>query len=154
MEIHIIHANKSDKSQLLAFFKHYSNLELLESRIDCYLIHNQTILAKEGDGKIIGTLQWHIKEDPNCGVVEFEEFFVLEEYRNKGTGSLLIEHGIQSVIDTFNSHEIKPRKIFAFVGSQHEASRRVFEKLGFSQIADAGNMFSDEETDLIYCLTI
>ncbi len=146
-------ATKDDKSQLLAFFNHYSNPELLENRIDCFLSHNKTILAKDND-KIIGTLQWHIKEDPNCGVAEFEEFHVLEDYRNKGTGSALIEFGIQSVKDYFNSHEIKPRKIFAFVGSQHSSARRVFEKCGFEQIADASNLFSEAETVLIYCLTI
>ena len=149
----IIKATVDDKTQLLAFFKHYSNPELLQKRIDCYLEHNHTILAKDND-TIVGTLQWHIKEDPNCGVAEFEEFHVLEGYRNKGTGSLLIEHGIQSVKATFRRSEIKPRKIFAFVGSQHDAARKVFEKSGFNQISDIGNLFSDSERELIYCLEI
>ena len=108
-EIIVSIATKSDKPQLLEFFKHYSNPEILENRIDCYLSHNSTILAKDG-GKIVGTLQWHIKEDPNCGVVEFEEFHVLEDYRNKGTGSSLLEHGIQSVKDTFHANKIKHPK--------------------------------------------
>ncbi len=146
-------AIKNDKTQLLAFFKHYSNPEILEQRVECYLSHNKTILAKDDD-KIVGTLQWQIKEDPNCGVAEFEEFYVLEDYRNKGTGSSLIEFGIQSVKDTFQSHEIKPRKIFAFVGSQHDAARRVFEKAGFVQISEVGNLFNDSEIDLIYYLEI
>ena len=153
MEIEVSIATKNDKTQLLAFFKHYSNPELLENRIDCFLTHNSTILAIDND-MIVGTLQWHIKEDPNCGVVEFEEFHVLDNYRNKGTGSSLIEFGIQSVKDTFNLYEIKPRKIFAFVGSQHDAARRVFEKAGFKQISEVGPLLSDREIDLIYCLAI
>ncbi|MCK4756838.1 MAG: GNAT family N-acetyltransferase [Thermoplasmata archaeon] len=153
MIIEMTTATKSDKPQLLAFFKHYSNPEILENRIDCYLSNNSTILAKDGN-RIVGTLQWHIKEDPNCGVVEFEEFHVLEDYRNKGTGSLLIEHGIQSVKDTFRANKIKPRRIFAFVGSQHDAAKRVFEKNGFEQISEVGNLLSDSEIDLIYCLEI
>ena len=153
MKIDISIATIADKNQLLAYFKHYSNPEILENRIDCFLTHNTTILAKDND-KIIGTLQWHIKEDPNCGVVEFEEFHVLEDYRNKGTGSLLIEHGIRSVKETFDNYKIKPRKIFAFVGSQHDAARKVFEKFGFEQISEVGNLFSDSETDLIYCLEL
>ena len=153
MKTDVSTATKDDKAQLLAFFKHYSNPEILEKRIDCYLTHNTTILAKDGE-KIIGTLQWHIKEDPNCGVVEFEEFHVLEEYRNKGTGSSLIEYGIRSVKETFRRSKIRPRKIFAFVGSQHDVARRVLEKYGFRQISDAGNLLSDAEIDLIYCLEI
>ena len=78
----------------------------------------------------------------------------MEEYRNKGTGSLLLEYGIQSVKDTFTRLEIKPRKVFAFVGSQHDAARRVFEKAGFVQISEVGNLLSDSEIDLIYCLEI
>ncbi|MCK4758189.1 MAG: GNAT family N-acetyltransferase [Thermoplasmata archaeon] len=152
-EIIVSIATKSDKPQLLEFFKHYSNPEILESRIDCYLSHNSTILAKDG-GKIVGTLQWHIKEDPSCGIVEFEEFHVLESHRGKGIGSALLEKGIQSVKDTFSELGIEPRRIFAFVGTQHDAARRVFEKSGFEQISEVGNLLSDSEIDLIYCLEI
>jgi ribosomal protein S18 acetylase RimI-like enzyme len=146
-------ASQSDKNQLLEFFSHYSNPKILKKRIDCYLSHNHTILAKEGE-KIVGTLQWQIKEDPNCGVAEFEEFFVLEEYRNKGTGSSLLEYGIKSVKDTLSRIGIAPRRVFAFVGSRNDSARKVFEKFGFKQIAQAGNLLSDAETDLIYCLEI
>lgn len=153
MEIILSTATINDKPQLLAFFKHYSNPEILENRIDCFLTHNSTILAKDND-RIVGTLQWHIKEDPNCGVVEFEEFHVLESHRGKGIGSSLLEKGIQSVKDAFSELGIEPRRIFAFVGSQHDAARKVFEKFGFEQISEVGNLLSETETDLIYCLEI
>ncbi len=152
-DIKISLATIDDKNQLLLFFKHYSNPELLERRVDCYISHNFTILAKDGD-KIVGTLQWYVKEDPNCGVAEFEEFHVLEEYRGKGTGSSLLSFGVQHVKDYFSKHKIKARRIYAFVGKEREVARHLFEKHGFKQISEVGNLFSDDEIDLIYCLEI
>jgi hypothetical protein len=75
-------ATLQDKDQLLEYFKHYNSKEILEKRVDCYLTHNFTVVAKGGE-KIIGTLQWCVKEDSNHGLVEFEEIHVLENYRKK-----------------------------------------------------------------------
>ncbi|HGJ67644.1 TPA: GNAT family N-acetyltransferase, partial [bacterium] len=53
-----------------------------------------TILAKDGK-KLIGVLQWIIKEDVGTGVVEIEEVLVLEDYRGKGIGAKLVEYCIK-----------------------------------------------------------
>lgn len=147
----IMSASQKDKEQLMSFFKHYSNPEILERRIDCYLTHNQTLLAKDGD-RIVGTLQWQVKEDPNCGVAEFEEFHILEEFRGEGIGSSLIEYGIRSVKDFFQKHGIEPRRIFAFVGKERESARRTYEKHGFRQMPEVGYLFSESEVDLLYSM--
>ena len=97
------------------------NLEIIKSRVDCYLSHNHTVIAKQ-NSKIIGVLQWQIKADPNFGIVEFEEFHVLKKYRNKGIGTELINYAIQSVINCLNKLKIKPRKIFLFVNRKNVAS--------------------------------
>lgn len=146
-------ATKEDKKELMNFFIHYSDSEILEKRIDCYLSHNFTILAKD-DGRIAGTLQWQIKEDPNYGVAEFEEFHVLEEYRNKGIGNSLIEYGIQSVKEFFQGHGIEPRRIFAFVGEERETTKHIFEKHGFKLVSEVGHLLSSSEIDLLYCLEL
>ena len=93
-------ATEKDKKQLYEFFKHYKNKKLVENRVNCYLSHNFTIVAKD-KGKIIGVLQWYVKEDPKAGVVEFEEVFILKAYRGKGIGALLVKFAIQSIIDYF-----------------------------------------------------
>jgi|SRR3989344_469400 len=153
MTIEISLASKKDRVQLLDFFKHYKIKEIIKNRVDCYTSHSFTVVAKEGD-KIVGCLQWYVKEDPKTGVVEFEEFFVSKNFRGKGIGSRLIEYAISSVKDYFKKIEIKPRKIFLFTSKSNEISRKVIEEQGFKLIAEVGNLFFDNEAELFYCLVL
>lgn len=152
-DIKVIQASKKDSGQLLGFFRHYNNKTISQNRVECYLSHNFTIVAKDKN-KIVGILQWHIKEDPNAGIVEFEETFVLEEYRGKGVGSALIEYAIQSVKAYFANLKIRPRKMFLFVAKKNKAARKLYQKHGFKLLADVGRLFSDTETELFYCLNL
>lgn len=88
-DIKILQASKKDRKQLLSWFKHYKVRSIAQNRTDCYLSHNFTIVAKDKE-KIVGTLQWSVKEDPNAGVAEFEEVHVLENYRGRGIGSSIV----------------------------------------------------------------
>lgn len=123
-------ATEEDKKQLLEHFKHYNNRELIEKRVDCYLSHNFTVVAKD-KGRIVGVVQWYVKEYPGDGIVEFEEVHVVEPYRGKGIGSRLIEFAIQSVKEHFDDIGMKPKKIFLFTDKENEAARALFEKSGF-----------------------
>lgn len=152
-DIKAIQASKKDSEQLLGFFRHYNNKTVGQNRVECYLSHNFTIVAKDRN-KIVGILQWHVKEDPNAGTVEFEEIFILERYRGKGVGPVLIEYAIQSVKAYFTNLKIKPRKIFLFVAEKNKAARKLYQKHGFKLLADVGNLFSDTETELLYCLNL
>jgi hypothetical protein len=57
-------ATEKDKKQLIEHFRYYK--KLAEKRADCYIKHNFTIVAKDKE-KIIGVLQWYIKEAPKAG---------------------------------------------------------------------------------------
>jgi len=149
--IKIVLASKNDKKQLLDFFQHYKIKTIIQNRIDCYLSHNFTVVAKDKN-KIVGILQWYVKEDPKSGVVEFEEICVSENYRGRGIGSLLMKYAIQSVKNYFKRNKIEPRKIFLFVSEENKAGRGLYEKYGFKLTSEAGNLFSDTEKELLYCL--
>jgi ribosomal protein S18 acetylase RimI-like enzyme len=151
--IKIALATKEDRIQLLKYFEHYKIKKIIENRVDCYLSHNFTVVAKDKN-KIVGVLQWHIKEYPRAGVVEFEEVHVSEKYRGKGIGSLIIRFAIQSVKEYFNKIKIKPRKIVLFVGKNNKVARALYEKHGFKLISDVGYLFSDKEKELVYSLDI
>ena len=152
-DIKISLAQKEDRGQLISFFKHYKIKEIIQKRTGCYLDHNFTVVAKDKD-KIIGILQWYIKENPRAGVVEFEEMYVSSNYRNKGVGSLLLTYTIQSVKDYFTKIDIKPRKIFLFVAKENKIARTLYERYEFKLVSELGNLFSDTEIELIYCLDL
>ncbi|MBS3055765.1 GNAT family N-acetyltransferase [Candidatus Pacearchaeota archaeon] len=147
--IKITLATKKDKNYLLSYFEHYKIKGLIENRVNCYILHNFTVIARTNN-KIIGVLQWYIKEDPRAGVVEFEEVHVSEKYRNKGVGDLLIKFAIRSVRDYFKKIQIKPRKIFLFVEKNNKAAISLYKKYKFKFISEVGRLFSDKEIQLFY----
>ena len=150
-DIKVSLATERDRQQLMEHFRHYKISSTVRNRVDCYLSHNFTVIAKDS-GKIIGILQWHVKEDPNHGVAEFEEVHVSRKYRRMGIGSLLVKFAINSVRGYFKKAGIKPRKIFIFVDEDNKPARALYEKHGFVPISKAGTLFSDKEMELICSL--
>ena len=152
-KIKITQANLKDQKQLLVFFKHYKTKKVTQNRVNCYLSHNFTNIARGGNN-IIGVLQWHVKEDPNAGVAELEEFYVLENYRNQGVGALLLDFKINSIKKYFIKLKISSRKIFLFVAQNNQPAKKLYKKYHFKQICFVGNLFSDNQPELFYCLDI
>lgn len=149
-DIRIVLASKKDDEQLLKFFRHYKAKPVIKNRINCYLSHNFTVIAKDKD-RVAGMLQWYIKEDPKLGIAEFEELYVSKSYRNKGIGLRLVKFAIQSVGDYFKKIRIKPRKIFLFVSKENKKAKTLFEECGFKSISEVNDLFYDNKTELIYC---
>lgn len=151
-DIIISTATLQNKDKLLSLFKHYDH-DLGTKRVECYLSHNHTIIAKNGD-QIVGILQWLIKEDPNLGVAEFEEISVIQEYRGQGIGSKIIQFAINEIVKYFIEINIKPRRIYLFVNQNNSTARHLYEKLGFQNIANLKNIFSNTENELFYIFNI
>lgn len=145
-------ANKTDQKGLIKYFQHYNKPVIINNRVKCYTTHNKTILALESN-KILGMLQWHIKENPNAGVAEFEEIFVNPDARGGGIASELVSFAIKDIKQSFESLNIKPRKIFLFTNKNNMAARKLYEKFGFKFITDINNLFSDSEIETFYCLS-
>jgi ribosomal protein S18 acetylase RimI-like enzyme len=144
-------ATNKDKKHLSAFFQHYGNKDIIKKRVECFLSHNFTVVAKD-NSEIVGLLQWHIKEDPAAGVAEFEEVFVNKTHRGRGIGSLMVGYAINSVKAYFASIGVKPRKIYLFTGEDNAAARQLYEKHGFKAISKIGTLFDDKKTELFYIL--
>jgi len=152
-DIIIKKATQIDREQLIKIFEHYRNKDIIENRVECYLSHNNTVIAKSGN-KVIGKIQWLVKEDPNSGVVEFEELFIHEKYRNRGVGYKLVKYCIKEVINFFKTVRIKGRSIYLFANEKNLNARKLFERFGFENITNLGNLFSDDESELLYVLNI
>ena len=152
-DIKICTARKRDRKQLIGWFSFYGNQKLIKNRVDCFLVHNSTVIAKDKN-KIVGLLQWHVKENAAHGLAEIEEVLVLENYRGQGIGSSLVSFAIAAIRTYFIELNIKPRKIFLFVGSGNTAARKLYEKHGFSMISSIGYVFHDNVEELFYSLEL
>lgn len=152
-DILISSATINDREQLINWFKFYPNQKLIEKRVDCYLVHNSTVIAKDKN-KIVGVLQWHVKENAAQGLAEIEEVLIAESYRGHGIGSLLVSLVIDEIRNSFIELKIKPRKIFLFVGKRNTAARKLYEKHGFIMISSIGYLFHDDAEELFYSLDL
>ncbi|MFX1281055.1 MAG: GNAT family N-acetyltransferase [Promethearchaeota archaeon] len=134
-------------------FQHFKNKKLMMKRAECYLSHNNTVCAKDGN-KIIGKMLWHIKQDPNVGVAEFEELYVLKEYRGKEIGSELIKFSIEAVQRYFEELGINAKRIYLFTNEGNQSARNLYEKFRFKYTANLGHLFSENENELFYMLDL
>lgn len=146
-------ATSNDRELLIKSFKHYKFSNFIENRVECYLSHNNTIIAVENN-QLIGTVQWQIREDLNLGVAEFEEIFVIKEFQGKGVGLALLKFSIQTVKDFFKDIGVKSRRIYLFVNENNKNARHLYEKFEFKCISNLGNLFSDTENELFYALDL
>jgi ribosomal-protein-alanine N-acetyltransferase len=151
--ISISNASNQDLDQLKNFFGHYNIDSIIQNRVNCYIEHNHTIIAKDNE-KIIGTIQWLVKEDPNLGVVEFEEIHVNFGYQKQGIGTKLMNFAINSVRELFKKNNIKLRKIYLFVSENNLIAQEFYKKFGFKEETKVKNLFSDSENELFFVLNI
>ena len=146
-------STKKDRKQLISWFNFYHNQELAENRVGCYLTHNSTIVAKDKN-KIIGVLQWHVKENAAHGLAEIEEVLVAEDHRGQGTGSMLVLFAIDAIRKYFIELTIRPRKIYLFVARENTSARKLYEKHGFRLINSIGYLFFDDAEEMFYSLDL
>jgi len=152
-DIKISTATKKDREQLINWFKFYGIPELIEKRVDCYLFHNSTVIAKDKN-KIVGVLQWHVKENAAHGLAEIEEVLISENYRGQGIGSSLVLFAIDAIRTYYIELNIRPRKIFLFVGKGNTTARKLYEKHGFKFVNSIGYLFHDEVEEVFYSLEL
>jgi len=143
-------ANLKDSPELIKFYSNYSNKNFLSKRIECYIKYNYVFVAKV-DEKIVGVLQSYIKEDSGSGLAEFEEVFVLEEYRHRGIALGLIKHAVSKIKQEFLRLGSKPRKVYLFVSANNIAGISLYKKAGFKQITKVGPLFDDNKEELFFC---
>jgi ribosomal protein S18 acetylase RimI-like enzyme len=152
-DIKISKATNKDKKQLLSWFHFYGNGKLIVNRVECYMHHHSTVAAKDNN-QIVGVLQWHVKENPANGLAEIEEVFISEQYRGQGIGSLLVLFAISEIRAYFLELNIRPRKVFLFVGKENIPARKLYEKHGFLFINSIGYLFHDKKEELFYSLSL
>ncbi|MBU3918342.1 GNAT family N-acetyltransferase [Patescibacteria group bacterium] len=141
-------ASKKDYIEIESFFQHYKINELIKNRLNF-----NTIIAQE-DNKIVGLIQWIVKEDPNQGVVELEELFVNPDFRSQGIGKKLVEKVLEIIKTFYIDNNLTLRKVILYVKEDNKQARAIYEKFGFKENSNIGYLFSNDSKDLLYVLNI
>ena len=145
MNIQFKIASQDDKNLLMDFFKHYNNPIVQQNRTECYTSHNSTLIMII-DGNYGGCIQWYIKEDPNLGVVELEEFYMKEEYRNRGLGKKLFDAALKAIQD-----KVSPlHSVYLFTNKENAIMEHICYKSGFQNVAEIPDLFEKNVTEILY----
>ncbi|MFX0116039.1 MAG: GNAT family N-acetyltransferase [Candidatus Hodarchaeota archaeon] len=145
----ILRADEKDFKALCKIYEREYGA-LTEARIRSYLQYNHIKLLKEQD-KIIGVLFWFVRESPKHGLAEIEDFFIANEFRGQGLGSMLLASAIDDIRDYFKSVGYLARRIILFTGKKNHIARCCYEKHGFELLAEVGDLFADDP-EVFYCL--
>lgn len=148
MNVRFRFATEKDQDFLIHHFDHYKNKTFQKNRVDCYIEHNYSLLMFV-DEKFAGIIQWYVKEDPRLGVVELEELFVRNSFRNKGLGTQLVKNALIEI-----EKKVNPlHSIFLFCTKSNISIQRIFSKFGFRIIAEIPDLFKKNEIELLYLKT-
>ncbi len=145
MDIKIRLATDNDKEMIMKSFSHYDNSQLIKNRVNFYIDNGRTLLACENE-KMLGRIQFYMKEDPADGLFEIEEFYVLDEYRNQGIGQMLVDNALQHMKKFCEENNVNFKTVFAFMNKDNMAAKKVFEKFGFKEMSEIPKLFGNETT--------
>ncbi|MFX0172659.1 MAG: GNAT family N-acetyltransferase [Candidatus Hodarchaeota archaeon] len=148
MKIQFKLATHEDFDLLKKFFEHYQNPEIQKNRAKCYTNHNKTLLMFIGNN-YGGRIQWYVKEDPNFGVVELEEFYVKKEYHGHGFGKKLFQMALTKIQEIVNPLY----SIFLFTNRNNKVMQHICLESGFNKAVEILNLFKKGETEFLYLKT-
>ncbi len=152
----VVPATKADLPRLKSIF---SNADLKTSMeeanwfVNCYFDYHHVLLGKV-DGEIQGACFWRIEGERYSGLGWIENVWVEEEYRKLGLGEKLLAQAIKDITKYFRMHGIKPRKVVLMTQVERAAARRLYEKVGFLQVASVESMYDPGGHDLVYMLDL
>lgn len=156
MAIEISTAKKDDLKRLIETF-HNPDLKtsLEESRwfVNCYFDYHQILLARV-DGEIQGACFWRIEGERYSGLGWIENLWVEERLRKLGLGEKLLRRGIDDIKDHFLRFGVKARKIVLMTQVERKSARRLYEKVGFKNVANLVELYDCGGHDLIYVLNL
>lgn len=156
MAIEISKAVKKDLPRLVKIF-HNPDLKptLDESSwfVNCYFDYHHILLGKE-EGEIWGACAWRIEGERHSGLGWIEDLWVEECYRRKGLGERLLREAIVEIKEYFLRHDVTPRKIVLATQVERKSARKLYEKIGFEQVASIEEMYDPGGRDLLYMLDL
>jgi len=119
--------------------------------VNCYFDYHQILVAKVG-GAIRGSCFWRIEGEDYCGLGWVENLFVEEKCRKSGLGEKLLRATISDMKEFYARAGVRLRKVILTTQVNREDARRLYEKVGFREMARFEGLYDADENDIIYVL--
>ena len=110
---------------------------------------NRTLVAIQ-QGKIFGGITWSIKEGINSGMVEIFQMSILEPYRGKGYGSILVDNCLKDIETFYASRNYPLQRIYISITESNIIGRNLYRNKGFHVAASLKHHRINHNKDLLY----
>lgn len=156
MKIEITSATKKDLDRLYRVFSNRdlkTNIEESRWFINCYFDYHHVNIAAV-DKEIQGACLWRVEGEMYCGLGWIENLWVEERFRNLGLGEKLLNKSKEDMKIFYGKQGIKLRKITLTTQVERRSARRLYERVGFRNVASLGDMYDSGEETLFYVLDL
>jgi len=149
--------SKATEADLARLIEIYSSPDLKvgpeQSRwfVSCYFDYHHILVGRVGD-TIQGSCFWRIEGEDYCGLGWVENLFVEEKCRKSGLGEKLLRATISDMKEFYARAGVRLRKVILTTQVNREDARRLYEKVGFREMARFEGLYDADENDIIYVL--
>jgi ribosomal protein S18 acetylase RimI-like enzyme len=154
MAIAILQATKKDLKRLVEMFSDpdlKTNREESDWFVNCYFDYHHINVAMV-KGEIQGACFWRIEGERYSGLGWIENLWVEEQYRRLNLGERLLRRSIEDMKVFFERDNKKLRKVVLTTQVGRASARKLYEKIGFRNVASLGDMYDPGGHDLFYVL--
>ncbi len=93
---------------------------------------------------IRGSCFWRIEGEDYCGLGWVENLFVEEKHRKSGLGEKLLRATISDMKEFYERAGVRLRKVILTTQVNREDARRLYEKVGFREMARLEGLYDAE----------
>lgn len=119
--------------------------------VECYFNYHHIEVAKV-DGVIQGACFWRIEGEKVWGFGWIEDLWVERAFRKKGLGEKLLRTALDEMKVFFEKDGIGMRRVALTTDLVNQNARKLYEKLGFVNVANITDIYEDGKESLFYVL--
>lgn len=149
-------ADDADIEELVQMYTH-PELKVTEEEAawyaSCYHSYHRIFVARV-DERLKGACTWRIEGERHCGLGWIDNLWVEPDSRMLGLGERLLRAAIDDMVRSYGSFGARLRRVVLTTQVERQDARRLYERMGFRQIARLGDLYDDGIEDLLYVLDV
>lgn len=155
MYAEVVDATALDVEDLIGIYSSphlYHNREEASWFVKSFFDYHHIKVVKN-EGKVIGGLFWNTVEERHHGLAQVADLWIDENFRRKGLGEKLLRTVIEDMKQFFATSNHVLRKVVVTTGDDNEPAKKLYEKVGFKEVAVLKDLFAKGENEVVYVLT-
>ena len=153
--IYFREATYDDKHQIAEVLLDFYNMKDTDEAAQSFnneLDKDFHYIVAEENGKIIGLVTWLMHGLPKHGLFELDRICVLNNYRGKGVGNILVKSLIEDARHWYEKSGSKIRKLYLLTHDDNKSAQLFYQKVGFKYETKLENHYYDDKDERMYSI--